>query len=165
MKAVELATLIPKCCSEVLEAMYFTAVLGAVSAAAAPEPAPDAEDELAAIPAPDLAFSLHFAGDVSGRFGLRLHPDTARTLASNFLGEDPSALSPTEVSEVIGELTNMLCGSVMSRVEGEHKFILSHPEPTSFPPCAADGSCDTLTSTLDTDSGELLVRVTIEAAA
>ena len=60
-----------------------------------------------------LAYSLHFAGDISGRFGLRMGLETARNLAANFLGEDGAELSLTEVSEVTGELANMFCGSVM----------------------------------------------------
>jgi Chemotaxis phosphatase CheX len=156
MKAVELATLIPECCSEVLEAMYFTTLLDAHSTDAAPLPAPGITPETA----PSLIFSLRFAGDVSGRFGLSMHPDTARSLAANFLGEDASGISPVEVSEVTGELANMLCGSVMSRVEGEHKFVLSHPEPSPLPPHSE--AADTLVSTLTTDSGEIVVWVTIE---
>ena len=45
----------------------------------------------------------------------------------------------------------MLCGSVMSRVEGENKFVLSHPEPApSVIPSATE---DILVSALETDSG------------
>lgn len=158
MKAVELAMLIPECCSEVLEAMYFTAVIGAISAASAPQPAP----QLASSDDQALAFSLRFTGDISGCFGLRLHNGTARALAANFLGEDPSDISASDLSEVTGELANMLCGSLMSRVEGKHKFVLSHPEPSHLSSCS--NSANTLVSTLDTDSGEVLVWVMIEGA-
>ena len=154
MLAAELATLIPECCSEVLEAMYFTAVLGSSSGASAPEASLETTDASS-----DLAFSLHFAGDVSGRFGLRLHLDTARSFAANFLGEDVSEISPEDANEVAGELANMFCGSVMSRVEGDHKFVLSHPEAGPF---VSYGTDDLLVSTLQTDSGEVTVWVTIE---
>jgi len=52
----------------------------------------------------------------------------------------------------------MLCGSVMSRVEGDNKFVLSHPEPAS-PFLSAD---DLLVSALETDSGVIAVWVAVE---
>jgi CheY-specific phosphatase CheX len=151
MRAFELAPLVSQCCSEILEAMYFTAVLRPELDHPAPGEALDG-----AIP---LAFSLCFAGDVTGRFGVSLSPDTARILAANFLGEEAADISSAEVGEVTGELANMFCGSVMSQVEGEHKFILSHPEPAPLP-CA--GTDNLLVSRLLTDSGEVTVWVAIE---
>jgi CheY-specific phosphatase CheX len=151
MQASDFAGLIPECSSEVLESMYFTSVLGSLSLDSLPE---DVEE-----PDAYLAFNLQFAGDISGRFGLRLAAAVARNLTANFLGEQDSDLSSEEVSEVIGELANMLCGSVMSRVEGEHSFALTHPEP-GMP--SAPGMGDVLTSTLDTDSGTIAVWVSIE---
>jgi CheY-specific phosphatase CheX len=151
MNASELAPHVSECCSEILDAMYFTEVQGAELRG----PAPD--DEAGA--GPSLTYSLHFAGDISGRFGLRMGLETARNLAANFLGEDGTDLSLTEISEVTGELANMFCGSVMSRVEGEHKFVLSHPEPDA-PGSIAAG--DRLVSTLATDSGAVTVWVAIE---
>ena len=65
---------------------------------------------------------------MSGHFGLYLEQVTARSLAANFLGVEEAEVSSDEIGEVAGELANMLCGSIVSRVEGEHKFVLSHPE-------------------------------------
>jgi CheY-specific phosphatase CheX len=151
MHASEFAGLIPECCSEVLDAMYFTTLLGSTSLEALPAEAPGAD--------PVLAFSLQFVGDISGRFGLQLDPAVARNLTANFLGEMDTDVSSDEVSEVAGELANMLCGSVMSRVEGEHSFALSHPEPgvSTF-----SGDDDVLISLLETDSGTITVWVSIE---
>ena len=54
----------------------------------------------------------------------------------------------------------MFCGSVMSRVEGENKFVLSHPEasvPPRFP--SAD---DMFVCRLETESGTITVWIAIE---
>jgi len=152
MKASDFAGIVSDCCSEVLDAMYFTTVL---------EVSP--EETVSPLAPGDFAFSLRFRGDVSGSFGLHLDRSTARSLAGNFLGEDDGELPLSEVSEVVGELANMLCGSVMSRVEATHKFVLSHPEPVDAPPDA--GSEDILVSRLDTDSGVITAWVVVEGAA
>jgi len=107
MRASDLAGMIPECCSEVLDAMYFTTLLGSVPLDAVPDCRPDADAH---------AFSLCFVGDISGRFGLHLEQATARTLAANFLGEAEADVSSTQV-------------------EGEHSFALSHPEAGLLAPC------------------------------
>ena len=163
MKASDFASLLPDHCSEVLDAMYFTTILEATiepnEAASEIECAQDRS-----LPqADDFAFQLRYTGDVSGRFGLCLGASTARSLAANFLGEEETDISPTEVSEVVGELANMLCGAVMSVVPSKHKFVLSHPEPT----LALPHSCaqDMVLARLETDSGDILTWIIVEGNA
>ncbi len=162
MKASDFASLLPDHCSEVLDAMYFTTVLESTI-----DPN-DASDDPCGPDRPlpnvdDFAFQLRFTGDVSGRFGLCLGASTARGLAANFLGEEESDISPTEVAEVIGELANMLCGAVMSVVPSKHKFVLSHPEPVLGMPHSR--AHDLLLATLATDSGDIHTWVTVEGNA
>jgi CheY-specific phosphatase CheX len=149
MKASDLASLMPECCAEVLDAMYFSTVLSATRS----------NVPITIVPT-DFAFSLSFHGDVQGRFGLHLNSEVALTLAANFLGEEESTLVATEVAEVIGELSNMLCGSVMSRVGGARNFVLSHPEPVTSPP-VPDVS-DALVIDLETDGGIITTWVVVE---
>jgi CheY-specific phosphatase CheX len=151
MRPSELAGIIPECCSEVFDAMYFTSVLGVVSAESVLDVPPETNGA--------LTFGLRFAGNISGRFGLQVEHAAARTLAANFLGETDSDISSSEVSEVIGELTNMLCGAVMSRLEGENSFALSHPEPGASMPT---GAGDMLVSMLETESGIITIWILIE---
>lgn len=152
MKACEFTGLIHDCFSEVLDAMYFTTVLDSGPR----ELTADGSPEAGAL----VAFSLRFAGDVSGSFGIFLEESTASKLAANFLGEDESSISVIEAGEVASELANMLCGSVMSRVEGEHKFVLSHPEAVALPPVMGTG--DDLVCRLATDSGDVTVWIALE---
>jgi CheY-specific phosphatase CheX len=151
MQASEFAPLITECCAEVLDAMYFTTVLETTHESGS----------MPAVGSQDFAFSLRFQGDIHGTFGVRLAAASARTLASNFLGEEEDALSPQEIAEVAGELANMLCGSVVSRVEGRSKFVLTHPEP--FEAASTMEGADMLVSTLDTDNGPIHVWVLVDA--
>jgi len=149
MQASDFTPIIGDCCAEVLDAMYFASVIETRQSFG---PRPDAELDR-------IAFNLHFQGDVHGWFGVHLSPATARTLASNFLGEDEDALTVEEVEEVVGELTNMLCGSVASRVEGRSKFVLSHPEPVSSSP---PPNQDALISDIETDLGLIRTWVALD---
>lgn len=97
--------------SEVLETMFFTAVLG-----------DHAEAELAGM----VAVALGFHGDSSGKFGIAVPAQTGRQIAANFLGLDE--VSDAQVVEVVGELSNMLCGTVLSRFSNGSRFELQHPE-------------------------------------
>jgi CheY-specific phosphatase CheX len=153
MHPSDFSPLIESCCADVLDSMYFTSVV-------------DVRHELDAQVAPPagLAFSLHFEGDVHGIFGLSLDTAAARTLAANFLGEEETTLTPEEIAEVIGELANMLCGSVVSRLEGTSKFVLTHPEPFAHAGAPPDGS-PMLVSTLNTDIGPVQVWVALDPAA
>ena len=149
MQASDFTPIVTECCAEVLESMYFASVLE-TSSHPGMNRAPQADE---------YAFSLRFQGDVHGSFGVSLGAAMARTLAANFLGEQEETLTDVEVAEVVGELTNMLCGSIVSRVEGTSKFALSHPEPFLHEPA----DLDILTTELETDSGSVFTWITIDA--
>ena len=142
MKPSDLTAFIAPSCEDVLDAMYFTSVLN-ITSAPLQSPGPN-----------DYSFSLHFKGDLKGQFGVSCHPDTARTLAANFLGEEEDALAPIDTAEVIGELANMLCGSILSRTGCSNTFALSHPNPEIETPTPLEGP-DVLRATLDTDIGPI----------
>jgi hypothetical protein len=155
MRASDFATLIPEFCSEVIDSMFFAAVNGSGPRAAMPVSLLDGP--------PFLAFGLRFTGDVSGRFGVHLEESVARTLSANFLGQEESEISAIELSEVVGELANMLCGSVVSRIEEKSKFVLSHPEACCLPMISADD--DFLVYGLETDGGVITVWIFLEGQA
>jgi hypothetical protein len=117
---------------EVLETMCFATVL-ASSEGTGPPPAPE-DGAPAAAPAITLSAELNFHGGIPGRFRLRLPLNLARGIAAGFLGRDETEVSDTQAREVAGELANMICGSVLSRLEGEATFNLSHPEVTESEP-------------------------------
>jgi len=99
--------------SEVLETMFFTTLVG--DAAEVPSEA-------------ILSARLAFRGRPSGRFGLSVGTGTARKIAGNFLGIEEESLSEGQIGEVVCELANMLCGSVVSRLAKGSHFELLQPE-------------------------------------
>jgi CheY-specific phosphatase CheX len=148
MTASDFVDFFTSCCSEVLDTMYFTTMLDAMP-----------ETDLPPLHSGDFAFTLNFNGDVSGSFGLHLDYATAYGLASNFLGEEGGELPGTEVSDVVGELSNMLCGAVMSRVPSTHKFVLSHPAPLASTPDL--DRADALIARLTMDAGTITTWVVV----
>jgi CheY-specific phosphatase CheX len=103
--------------NEVLEKMFFAQTIGECSNAS-----PTADQ-----PADEVAVSLTFQGKPSGLFLLRLTTAAARQIAADFLGLDEAEVSDRQTSEVIRELANMICGSVLSRVESAATFQLGAP--------------------------------------
>lgn len=117
MQISNLDQLIGISASEVLETMFFTGVMG----------------ETTDLPNDPITTRLDFRGTPSGSFGLSLSHDSSRQIAAGFLAEEEQDISQSQVNEVICELTNMLCGSILSRLETETSFDLSHPELAPFP--------------------------------
>jgi CheY-specific phosphatase CheX len=111
MQVCDLSQLFTDSASDVLETMFFTCVLG--------ETESEPEDPISA--------RLDFKGDPSGSFGLSLSHAAALQIAAGFLALEESEIAQEQVSEVICELTNMLCGTLLSRLENESCFELQHP--------------------------------------
>jgi len=117
MQAIDLKPLMEVAVAEVLEAMCFISSEG------------ETTDEAGRC-APDwICGELDFAGHLSGSCGIAVPPSTAGTIAANFLGEDEIALSAEHTREVIGELTNMICGALLAHLDPKSKFTLSPPRP------------------------------------
>ena len=100
---------------EVLERMFFVEVLG------------ESTDPVSDASAGEIAAALTFQGDPSGSFLLRLTTVAARQIAADFLGIDEVDVSDIQTSDVVRELTNMICGSVLSRIESSATFRLGEP--------------------------------------
>jgi CheY-specific phosphatase CheX len=103
-------------CEEVLETMFFTSVMDTAAKST------ECDDPL-------IAFRLTFSGARSGAFEVRTSEASARSLAAGFLGEIEADVTGERAGEVVCELANMLCGSVLSRMDAAAVFELSHPEP------------------------------------
>jgi hypothetical protein len=105
---------------------------------------------------------LHFAGGRCGEFRIAIVPAAARTVACNFLGaEDESEIRDEQVGEVVCELANMICGSVLSRLNGDLAFDLSHPE---LLPGVGDGNGwpETAARTFELENGWLTTAIRFE---
>jgi hypothetical protein len=123
---------------EVLETMFFTTVVG--EGAAAPD---------------GLAMSVIFSGEAYGCLTAGASPDAARALASSFLGDDE--ITPVQTEEVLGELANMICGSVLCRLWPSSRFELSHPVAAVYEGALVGdaGKC------LDVGEGSLALALTL----
>lgn len=65
-----------------------------------------------------LLGSITFKGDIEGCLTICCNVTCARIIAANMIGMDPSEeISEEEVCDAIGEVTNMVMGSVKSRIQ------------------------------------------------
>lgn len=126
MPEVRDAEILSSAAQQVLETMFFTSVTG--------ERETPAEE-------PAVGARVSFHGAPSGTLGLRLSAGAARTMAGNFLGaEDEGDLTEAEVSEVVRELANMICGAVLSKLESDSTFDIRAPEALGSEESAAEGA-------------------------
>ena len=111
--------LIPVCSTEVLETMFFS------TADPASDYPPEEIESFEQLPA--YMVVVDFLGRPSGRFWIRATRATAAALAADFLGLDRDEIDDERSLQTVLELSNMLCGSVVSRVESDAAFALNPP--------------------------------------
>jgi CheY-specific phosphatase CheX len=134
---------------EVLEKMFFVEALGESPDSASAEGEPPAA----------VAVELTFDGDPPGSLTLWVTSAAARPIAADFLGCDEEAVSDRQMEEVVCELANMICGSLLSRVESATTFHLAAPR--IVPPAASRATGrDTSFCAVDLSNGTLTVAVT-----
>ena len=78
--------------------------------------------------ASEIAVRLTFHGEPAGSLTLHLSSAAASPIAADFLGADEESVTGQQTAEVVCELANMICGSVLSRVESAAPFHLSAPQ-------------------------------------
>ena len=152
MSERNLDRLISDSVSAVLETMFFSSPLGP----AEPETGPAV-----------LEARLAFRGSPSGQLGLRISMPSARLLAAGFLGEDEDALTGAQPGQVVCEMANMMCGSLLSKLESSERFDLATPE---LLPAAGEADFDSLTvplvcKTFQLENGILTIDLYLDAPA
>jgi CheY-specific phosphatase CheX len=145
--AAEVERLLREAARDVLETMFFATVAeGAVG-----EPLAEAH----------LATRLRFRGAPPGEFRLRISRDAAQAIATAFSGrENESDLAPGEVEQVLCELTNVICGAVLSRLEKDTTFELESPE--ALAPAPGEAPVSGVHCPLWLDCGRLDVWLRLE---
>lgn len=149
MTEIEIQPALRESVNEVLEKMFFVEPPGESPNA---RPAGILPDQIAAF--------LTFEGEAAGSLSLRVTAAAARSIAADFLGDDAESISERQMAEVLCELANMICGSVLSRVESATKFNLAPPRIVPSPEDPALGP-GTAVYAVDLANGNLTVAVTL----
>lgn len=110
----KLPALLRESLQDVLEKMFFIRSIGDgdISSEDAKEP---------------VAIRVDFEGAESGTLLLQVTPNAARSISADFLGTEECELADQQVAEVMSELANMICGSVLSRVDTISTFRIGAP--------------------------------------
>ena len=111
----------------------------------------------------DMVARLSFQGDSTGFLTLRVTRVAARSVAADFLGAEESDLSEESTKEVICELANMICGSVLSRIESSAGFRLATPEIASAG--LPDHGAAATAWTIETGHGPITATIYMETTA
>ncbi|MGO9232396.1 MAG: chemotaxis protein CheX [Bryobacteraceae bacterium] len=121
MESNDIQTALASAVEEVLETMCFTTPLASAEGAAPPEGDGGA---------PAITVELRFEGSPSGGFRVSVPMKLARVVGAGFLGLEETEVSDSRAEEVVCELGNMICGSILSRLECKATFQITHPELT-----------------------------------
>ncbi|HXN46401.1 MAG TPA: chemotaxis protein CheX [Bryobacteraceae bacterium] len=126
---------------EVLETMCFTSVLasgegaapagmgaGHRTASVSERTSAGSEETVPDAAARSCTAELHFEGNPSGGCRVSVPLKLARVVGAGFLGSEEMEVSDSQAEEVVCELANMICGSVLSRLESEETFRITHPQ-------------------------------------
>ncbi len=98
---------------------------------------------------------LRFHGTYSGMFHLDVTEDAGRSLATTFLGAEEEVAGP-ETAGVICELTNMICGSMLSTLDARADIQLDAPELVED---VVPRSDDALYKAFEIDNGQMAVAI------
>jgi len=112
----------------------------------------------------ELEAQLRFEGEPGGALALRITAEAARSIAADFLGTEENELDEQQIGEVVCELANMICGSLLSRLESEATFRLWSPEVVTTPAAETaepEGAYQAVHAA-PVGNGTLTVRVTTE---
>lgn len=138
--------------NNVLETMFFSAPLG-----------PGEPETGTAV----LRARVAFHGHPRGILSLCLSDPGARVLAADFLGEDQETLADSAPGQVVCELANMICGTLVSNMESARIFDLDAPELIGVEGAnlaAPDLPCR-VQQTFQLDCGVLTVTLQLERTA
>ena len=98
---------------------------------------------------------LHFHGTYSGVFRLDITEDAGKSLASTFLGGDEDVPEP-QMTSVVCELTNMICGSMLSTLDARADIHLDAPMLVEEP---AQRNGNAISRAFEVENGQMAVAV------
>jgi CheY-specific phosphatase CheX len=109
----EIEQLLDGVTEEVLEGMFFSAVMG--------ETTGEVEGSC-------LSARVSFSGSRNGSLAVSAPNATAASLAGSFLGTEDGSAPEDQINAALGELANILCGAVLGRSEPAGRFAISTPQ-------------------------------------
>ena len=156
MQSCELALI--HAVQDVLEQMCFVSLAAETEVCTSPDG--DALPLLSAWPGEpepglgkQIAFSGPLCGDVSFWFSRRL----ALSIAANLLGSEIAEMEANDVSDALGEIANMACGSMLGALETRQAFALRSPVDAQDPSPGTVSTC-----LFHTEEGLLLASQSFE---
>jgi CheY-specific phosphatase CheX len=109
----ELQTALDQVTEHLAETMFFTTVV-------------DRKGDLGG--EPGYSASIAFSGTHAGTVRVAMPHSTAAALAANFLGEPDEEGASGRAAALVGELANILCGSLVGRMDPAGQFTIGPPE-------------------------------------
>jgi CheY-specific phosphatase CheX len=87
-----------------------------------------------------LCAHIHFDGSHTGEMLLAVSAEAADAIAASFLGMESSEPTDAESGQVIAELSNILCGAMLSQLWPESTLALTAPDLSQWQEWPAEGT-------------------------
>ncbi len=75
-----------------------------------------------------LRGEITFQGKWSGKIGLYLPAELAKTMAANFMGSEEDEVSESKAIDMVSESCNVLCGNLLSQMDKKISHTLRIPQ-------------------------------------
>jgi hypothetical protein len=82
---------------------------------------------------------IRFEGSHLGEMLLGVSSEAVDPIAASFLGLDPEELTDAQRGQMVQEMSNILCGAILSQLWPESRLALSSPELTPWRECPGEG--------------------------
>ena len=81
-----------------------------------------------------LRGEITFQGKWSGKIGLCLPAELAKTMAASFMGLEEDDVSESKATDMVSELCNVLCGNLLSQMDKKavHTLMIPQTQPISL---------------------------------
>lgn len=129
---------------EVLDRMYFAAL-------GPEEEALPAEDEAV------ICMQVRFRGTLNGLLWMRVYREAAMQLQDDFTAGSSQLAVEEAARDAVGELCNIVCGSLLSNLDPHGEYRLEHPVPTDALPF--DGAESSLACALSVNDSLVEARL------
>jgi CheY-specific phosphatase CheX len=114
---------------------------------------------------PEIAAQVGFVGVPPGVLKLRVTRNAALSIAADFLAVEARELHEEQVTAVVCELANVICGSVLSRIGSAAAFRLGAPRLVLCPETVRGAPDDAAEHTVEMFGGALTVAMAMDAPA
>jgi len=109
-----------------------------------------------------LRGEIGFTGRYGGTLGVYLPLEMAQSMAKDFLGVDQGEVLLSQILDMVGELSNMICGNLFSTLDSKTIYHLTLPKASKMSGQEMDRAPERTGLVIDFSADDQRLRVVIQ---